>query len=60
VNVSGGDFHLTAPLAGIALASTFNLDLDGNIRGANGVWDRGAYEVGGGPRPPTGLVTAVK
>jgi hypothetical protein len=60
VNVSGGDFHLTAPLSGVSLASTYSTDMDGNTRGGNGVWDRGAYEFGGGPQPPAGLMTSVK
>lgn len=44
VNLSGLNFHLTAPLAGVALTSPYNLDALGNTRGADGTWDRGAYE----------------
>jgi hypothetical protein len=40
-----------------------NLDMRGTVRGADGVWDRGAYEFGtaGAPKllPPTGLTTIV-
>ncbi len=51
------DFYLNAPTnAGTALASPFNVDPLGNTRGADGVWDRGAYEfLSGGtvkPMPP--------
>ena len=47
VNI-GADWHLTAGTSnGIALSSQFNTDMDGNTRGADGVWDRGAYEFNG-------------
>ena len=64
VNLQGLDFHLTAALAGTALASPFNMDMDGNNRSADGVWDRGAYAYGTGlstqqPKPPTALVGVV-
>jgi len=41
----------------------FNIDLFGNIRGTDGVWDRGAYEYAGGslpvdPTPPSVSLTA--
>ena len=62
VNIAAGNFHLTsATAAGITLASPYNLDKDGNTRGAGGVWGRGAYEyVSGvasnaGPMAPRGL-----
>lgn len=39
------DFHLTrATQAGTTLASPFDRDPDGLTRGADGTWDRGAYE----------------
>lgn len=39
------DFRLKADTtAGTSLPSPFNLDLLGNTRGADGTWDRGAYE----------------
>lgn len=44
--------------AGTTLPSPYNIDLDGNTRGADGVWDRGAFEFGGTstkPNPPTNL-----
>jgi hypothetical protein len=41
---SASDFHLTSALAGVSLASTYNTDILGNTRGADGVWDRGAFE----------------
>jgi hypothetical protein len=30
--------------AGLTLSSPYNIDYDGNTRGANGVWDRGAFQ----------------
>ncbi|MBI1936260.1 VCBS repeat-containing protein [Candidatus Woesearchaeota archaeon] len=48
-----GDFTLrTATWSGANLPSPYNTDLLGNIRGADGVWDRGAYEFAGGATPP--------
>ncbi len=48
VNYNGGDFRLSgATAAGTSLSSPFNYDPLGNLRGADGVWDRGAYEFGG-------------
>jgi hypothetical protein len=45
VNASGGNYHLAAATsAGLVLSAPFNLDPNGNTRGADGVWDRGAYE----------------
>jgi hypothetical protein len=42
---NNGDFHLmTETSPGKILDSPFNLDKDGNIRGEDGIWDRGAYE----------------
>jgi hypothetical protein len=39
------NYHLlTATTAGLALASPYTLDPLGNTRGADGTWDRGAYE----------------
>jgi len=46
------DLHLisgSAPVnAGVNLGSPFNVDMDGNIRGADGGWDIGAYEYADG------------
>lgn len=55
VNVTTGDFHLTGAVAGASLAAAYNLDRDGVTRGADGTWDRGAYEYdeGGGLEAPT-------
>ncbi len=47
VNVSNlytYNLHLTGALAGVSLASPYNMDMDGKTRGADGTWDRGAYE----------------
>lgn len=52
-----GDFELAlATTAGTSLASPYNVDPNGDTRGGDGTWDRGAYEFGsGGPdtTPPT-------
>lgn len=60
-----GNFHLlAATAAGIALPAPFNADPDGTIRGADGVWDRGAYEfatgTATGPTPPQNLRAVVQ
>jgi hypothetical protein len=48
VNYAGGNYRLAAPTSvGEALAAPFNTDLTGTIRGADGVFDRGAFEFGG-------------
>lgn len=48
VNYAGDDFRLAAPTTvGSPLASPYNKDLLTNTRGADGVWDRGAYEYTG-------------
>ncbi|MGZ3771375.1 MAG: hypothetical protein ACXVCP_17650 [Bdellovibrio sp.] len=45
VNSASGDFHLNAPTAkGLTLPAPLNLGRDGKIRGADGNWDRGAFE----------------
>jgi hypothetical protein len=51
---SSFDFHLTAATAaGITLSSPYNTDMNGNTRGADGTWDRGAYEfVSNNTNPP--------
>ena len=54
-NLNALDFHLVGgSAAGVALASPYNSDLSGNARGADGLWDRGAYEFLGsaGTNPP--------
>ena len=53
VNSSGGNFHLTgATAAGTSLLPPYNGDVDGSVRGSDGVWDRGAYEFGTDAQPP--------
>lgn len=48
VDSTNKNFRLArATNAGSTLGSSFNRDMDGNARGADGVWDRGAYEFGG-------------
>lgn len=64
VNVNGFNFQLTvATPPGIALQPPYNMDMLGNTRGADGVWDRGAFEFGGATstNPPviSGLTTNV-
>jgi hypothetical protein len=58
-SISGKDFRLKAPTArGTALAAPFNVDMGGTIRGADGTWDRGAFEFNGTTvtvQPPTNL-----
>lgn len=52
-----GNFRLISPTsAGTSLSIPYNFAPDGNTRGADGVWDRGAFEYigqGGPPPPPT-------
>lgn len=48
IDAGSGNFHLRSALAGVALAAEFSTDLCGNSRGADGVWDRGAFEYPGG------------
>jgi hypothetical protein len=73
---NGSNYHLSAPTsAGYTLSSTlptgctvstqcYNTDSDGKTRGADGVWDVGAYEYGtassANPTAPTGLVATVQ
>lgn len=38
------DLRLVKPLVGTALAAEYNRDMLGNTRGADGTWDRGAFE----------------
>jgi hypothetical protein len=68
-NPIAADFHLTAAGAkefanGKALAAPYDVDPDGNIRGANGSWTIGAYTgqgtaQGGTPGTPTNLTGVV-
>jgi hypothetical protein len=54
VNAAGFDFRLKAATApGLALSAPFNKDMNDAMRGADGVWDRGAFEYVVGSPPPT-------
>jgi hypothetical protein len=58
------DFHLTSTGAstfakGKTLAAPYNMDPDGNTRGADGNWYMGAFQYGNAPAPPTGLTGVV-
>ena len=58
VNFVGLDFRLKAgSAAGMSLQAPFNTDPFGKVRGADGTFDRGAYEFGGGATlsPPVNL-----
>lgn len=53
VNSVTEDYHLAgATDAGVDLGSPYNIDMDGETRGAVGVWDRGTYDYIGGGAPP--------
>ena len=58
-NLTGGDFHLTtATNAGLNVGTAYYVDPDGVIRGSDGTWDRGAFELflGPNPQPPPSYV----
>jgi len=45
IDSANDDFRLKqATAAGVPLSSPYNVDILGNVRGADGFWDRGAYE----------------
>lgn len=52
--VGASDFRLSSETVvphlndGVSLAAPFNLDFAGNTRGADGTWERGAFEFNGG------------
>jgi hypothetical protein len=60
VSSGGKDFRLkTAVGSGLALVAPYNADMNGVIRGADGTWDRGAFEFGGAaaaPAAPTNFI----
>ena len=63
INASSGNFSLNESLVGTTLNSPYNTDMFGNIRGTDGVWDRGALEYVSGssgdttaPANPAGLI----
>lgn len=54
LNAPAADFRLKGPtLAGFKLDGTYSTDALGVLRGADGLWDRGAFEFGGKPLPKT-------
>jgi len=66
-NQTAANFRLTAAGAttfgqGISLPAPYNVDPDGNIRGANGAWDVGAfqYHPAQSPGTPVGLTGIIK
>ena len=65
VNIADRDFRLVRSMtAGTTLPGPYNQDPDGKPRGADGTWDRGAFEFGGNtvrPNPPANLqITSVQ
>ena len=64
-DIANLDFRLlTDTAAGTTLASPYNLDPLGVIRGSSGIWDRGAFQFGSSvasnPLAPTGLSASVQ
>ncbi len=58
LNYSSGDYRLAAPTSpGLALSATFERDPLGVIRGADEIWDRGAYEYTTEPLPNSPDIT---
>ena len=56
VNITSDDFRLTAATnPGTALPAPYDRDPLGVVRGADGTWDRGAYEFPPQVSPPTNL-----
>jgi hypothetical protein len=60
VNLAQGDFHLSTTVtpnrarnSGQALGPIFDVDPEGNLRGADGSWDIGAYELGSASGAPS-------
>jgi hypothetical protein len=51
----------SATTAGTSFSSPYNVDMDGTVRGADGVWDRGAYEysTGNTEQPPSNAITQI-
>jgi hypothetical protein len=44
VNSGSKNYHLSSGIGGISLSSPYNRDMYGNVRGADGTYDRGALE----------------
>lgn len=58
INLSGKNFRLSGPTAaGKPLGPPYNIDPDKKTRGADGVWDRGAYEYGSGDGPTNAMIS---
>ncbi|MEK7130088.1 MAG: hypothetical protein AAB793_00360 [Patescibacteria group bacterium] len=56
IDRTGEDFRLTEPTnSGLTLDDEFKYDMYGNVRGADGVWDRGAIEYTASVPPPPHL-----
>jgi hypothetical protein len=54
------NLHLTTSQGpGTSLASPYNADMAGNVRGTDGIWDRGAYEFISGIQTPANLPTPI-
>jgi hypothetical protein len=54
VNSTNDNFRLTAATdAGMTLPAPYNVDMYGKVRGADGVWDRGAVEFASSSTPLT-------
>jgi hypothetical protein len=52
VSTAAKNLRLTAPTTGgLSLAAAYQTDMTGMTRGADGVWDRGAFEFAGVPLP---------
>jgi hypothetical protein len=61
VDYVNGNYHLKAATqSGQALPAPYNTDIDGYSRGADGLWDRGAFEYGAGPRPNPPLILSIQ
>jgi hypothetical protein len=57
VSPASKDYRLKAPtVAGQALSAPMNVDVNNVVRGADGIWDRGAFEFGSSNAAPTLLV----
>jgi len=57
---SSQNFQLSGDtLSGVSFSSPYNQDSDGNTRGADGTWDRGAFQYALGPNAPTNLQATV-
>jgi hypothetical protein len=57
-----GNYRLKANFSGVSpkdkgvnLGSPYNIDMAGNVRGADGTWDIGAFEFQSGPTPPSNV-----